>query len=370
MKIAFVTGGGDCAGINSALSRAILQGMQKHSDTFIGIRYAYEGLAADNVHDYLVELDASDALRIFDAPSTILASSRFAPFKEKNKSWAPAKILANLKELGVDGIIATGGNDTVSTANGVHEMGFPIIAIPKSIDNDISGTDWMLGANTAIDFAAKAFRSTSVSAETHTRISVNEVMGRKAGWLAFYSGIASGADIILVPEKSFRLGKLIDKVRRLNEEKDYANIVVSEGINFDPKDPEYRNAIAESAKDQILKSMLSEKPDVDPHGNVKLGGAGIIIQRFIANGLGLSLSRVRHSNTGFSLRGLAPNAFDISLGQRFGRKAVELLHDGSSGLMVGVRGMKVISLPMQEALPQFTLDAMDEQELSDLGVFF
>ena len=370
MKIAFVTGGGDCAGINSAISRAILHGANKYNDTFVGIKKAFEGLAADNINDYLVELTPDDALDIFDEPSTILGSSRFAPFKEENKSWAADKMLNNLKKIGVDAIIATGGNDTVASAMGMHDINFPTIAIPKSIDNDISGTDWMLGAHTAIDFAVQAFKSTSISADTHARISVNEVMGRKAGWLAFFSGVASGADIILVPEKSFTLASLVERVKQINDEKGFANLVVSEGANFSQDDPIFKSAVAEDATDQILKAMLSEEPEIDPHGNTKLGGAGIIIQRLLVKELGVGLSHVRQSNIGFGLRGLRPNAFDINIGQRFGRHASELLHSGNSGLMVGIRGMKIINLPMIDALPQYTLDAMDDQELKDLGVFF
>ncbi len=370
MKIAFVTGGGDCAGINSAIARAILQGETKYKNTYVGVKKAFEGLAADHVEDYVVELNSSDALKIFDTPSTILGSSRFAPFSEKNKSWAPDKMSSNLKKLGVDAIIATGGNDTVNTALGVHNINFPVIAIPKSIDNDISGTDWMLGAHTAIDFAVRSFKSTSVSAETHARISVNEVMGRKAGWLAFYAGTGSGADIILVPEKKFSLTGLVQKVKELNDKKGYVNIVVSEGINFNQRDPLFKEAVADNAADNILKAMLSEQPEIDPHGNMKLGGAGIIIQRFLAQGLGVGLSRVRQSNIGFALRGLSPNAFDINLGQRFGRQAVNLLQGNKSGLMVGIKGMLIVTVPMKDALPQYTLDAMNEDELRDLGVFF
>ncbi|NOY59622.1 MAG: hypothetical protein GXO75_11950 [Calditrichaeota bacterium] len=370
MKIAFVTGGGDCAGINSALARAVLHGARKYNDTFVGVRKAFEGLAADNIDDYVLDLDTKDALEIFDSPSTILGSSRFAPFSEKNNSWAPQKILDNMKKLGIDAIIATGGNDTVSSALGVHGINFPIIAIPKSIDNDISGTDWMLGASTAIDFATKAFKSTSVSAQTHARISINEVMGRKAGWLAFYSGVASGADIILVPEKSFSLKELVEQIKKLEDKNGFVDLVASEGINFNPSDAVYQKAASANAPDKILHAMLTEAPEFDPHGNIKLGGAGIILQHLLAMELGVSLSRVRQSNIGFALRGLRPNAFDINLGQRFGRKAIELLHNGETGLMVGIRGMKVVNVPMAEALPQFTLDAMDEEELRDLGVFF
>lgn len=370
MNIAFVTGGGDSAGINSAISRAILHGMNKYNARFIGIKHAFEGLAAETIEDYCLEMDINDAGKIFHAPSTILGASRFAPFSDENVSWAPEKIMNNLKKLNIDAIIATGGNDTVESALGIHETGIPIIAIPKSIDNDISCTEWMLGANTAIDFAREAFMSTSVSAETHARVSVNEIMGRKAGWLAFLTGIAINADIILVPEKIFELQALIDRVEALKKDKGFANVIVSEGININTSDPVYRNAISDKCDDTVLKAMLTEEPEYDEHGNVKLGGAGIIIQRFLSNGLGCPISSIRQTNIGFSLRGLKPNAFDINLGQRFGRKAIELLYDGMSGLMTGVNGMNIIGVPMADALPQYTLDVMDPVELKDFGVMF
>lgn len=370
MKIAFVTGGGDCAGINAALARAILQGASKYGDTFIGVKKAFEGLAADEIEKYTVELDAEKAKTFFDAPSTILGSSRFAPYSEKNKSWASQRIKDNLQKLKIDAVIATGGNDTVSSALGAHESGVPIIAIPKSIDNDISGTDWMLGAQTAIDAAARAFRSASISAKTHGRISINEVMGRHAGWLAFFAGVSSGADFILVPEKNFALTDLINDIRKCNDEQGYVNLVISEGVNISNDDPVYQKAVAPDAKDQILKALLTEEPDIDPHGNIKLGGVGIIMQRFIASGLDVKMSRVRQSNVGFTLRGLEPNAFDIQLGQRFGRNAIELLHNKQSGFMVGLAGQAVQAVNMADALPQYTLDAMDPDELRDLGVYF
>ena len=370
MNIAFVTGGGDSAGINSAISRAILHGMNKYGSRFIGVKKAFEGLASDTIEDYCIELNTNDAGKIFHEPSTILGSSRFAPFSEENVSWAPEKIRGNLEKLNIDAIIATGGNDTVKSALGIHETGIPIIAIPKSIDNDISCTEWMLGANTAIDFAREAFMSTAVSAETHARVSVNEIMGRKAGWLAFLTGIATNADIILVPEKTFQLQELIEKVRFLKKEKGFANIIVSEGININTSDTVYKHSISDKCDDKVLKAMLTEKPEFDEHGNVKLGGAGIIIQRMLSNGLGCPISSIRQTNIGFSLRGLKPNAFDINLGQRFGRKAIDLLHEGMSGLMTGVRGMNIIGVPMKDALPQYTLDAMDPVELKDFGVLF
>lgn len=369
MKIAFITGGGDCAGINSALARAILHGAGYYEDTFVGIKKAFEGMAADDIDSFTVNLDARKAHEFFDAPSTILGSSRFAPYHDKNKDWASDKIKENLKKLGVNAIIATGGNDTILSALGAHESGIQIIGIPKSIDNDISGTDWMLGAQTAIDAATRAFRSASVSAETHSRISINEVMGRQAGWLAFFSGTASGADFILVPEKTFQLKHFIRDVQTRFDEQGYVNIVASEGVNINPNDPVYKKAVSDHSEDQVLRAMLTEKPETDPHGNIKLGGIGMILQRILVNELNVKMSLVRQSNIGFTLRGLHPNAFDVNLGQRFGRKAIELLHADESGYMVGLRGMHIETVPMRDALPQFTLDAMDEEELSALGVY-
>ena len=159
-------------------------------------------------------------------------------------------------------------------------------------------------------------------------------------------------------------------MKQLNDKNGHVNIVVSEGTNFNQSDPLFKEAVADKTADNILKAMLTEQPEIDPHGNMKLGGAGIIIQRFLALGLGVGLSRVRQSNIGFTLRGLPPNAFDINLGQRFGRAAVNLLHENKSGLMVGIRGMEIVTMPIKDALPQYTLDAMNEDELRDLGVFF
>jgi len=370
MKIAFLTGGGDSAGINAALAQAILSGTRKHGATFIGIKKAFEGLTADNVEDYCLELGEGLAKKIFNTPSTILGSSRFAPFSEKNRTWAPEKIRANCRRLGIDAIIATGGNDTIKTSLGVHDLGIPVIAVPKSIDNDISCTDWMLGANTAVEFATKAFTSAAVSAETHARLSINEVMGREAGWLAFLTGVGTCADLILVPEKNFSLDALVERVARIKKEKGFVNIIVSEGIRLNREDPLLHRALAPDAKDQVLKAMLSEEPDFDPHGNMSLGGAGIIIQRLLSLGLGCRLSNIRQSNIGFALRGLAPNAFDINLGQRFGRKAMDLLSQGESGLMTAIHSRNIIAVPIADALPQNNLNGVDEDELKDFGVFF
>ncbi|TAL32924.1 MAG: hypothetical protein EPN93_14740 [Spirochaetes bacterium] len=370
MKIAFITGGGDSAGINSAIARSIMHGFSRYGDSFVGVEKAFEGLAAERVDEYLRPLSARNAAGIFDSPSTILGSSRFAPFKGAGVSWAPARIIENCTHAGIDAIIATGGNDTIESALGVHGLGIPIIAVPKSIDNDISGTDWMLGANTAVDFAVKAFRSTAVSAETHARINVNEIMGRKAGWLAYLVGIGSGADIILVPEKAFSMNGLACRVREIFERKGCVNIIAAEGITFRLDDPVIARYAGADSPDRILGAMLCEKPEYDPHGNAKLGGAGMILQRMLAAELGCPASAVRHSNIGFALRGLQPNAFDINLGQRFGRRAIDLLHEGKSGLMTGIQGNRIAAVPLADALPQYTLDSLDEAELADFGVFF
>ncbi len=193
---------------------------------------------------------------------------------------------------------------------------------------------------------------------------------RRAGWLAYLTGISTKAALITVPDKAFSLHALVDRVKQLQDQNQFVNIVVSEGINFNQEDPLFKKALRPESEDQVLRAMLSVKPEYDEHGNIKLGGVGVIIQRILAMGLECSLSAIRQSNIGFSLRGLTPNAFDIILGQRFGHQAMELLMDRQSGIMVGIRGKEIVSVPMKEALPQYTLDALSNEELDAFGVFF
>ena len=298
--------------------------------------------------------------------STILESSRFNPFSEANKANGyPEKLAANLKKAGIDAILATGGNDTVKSTKCLTELGVPAIAAPKSIDNDVSGTDTMLGYKTAIAFGAAAVRSTVESARTHRRISLVEIMGREAGWLALEIGIAGGADVILIPEKQLDLDRVCARIAEINKRQGYVNIVVAEGAKLSINDPVL---IAAAEASPVVRAMTQEDLGKDAHGNPKLGGVAQILRRVIQRHLGLKkLEDVRATDLGFSLRGLMPVADDIVLGTRLGHAAIDLLFAGQSGFMVGLRGTRIVQVPFAEALVQKTVDWSD-RELRNCGV--
>lgn len=361
-----MTGGGDCAGINSFIAAAVRHGINKYQAEFVGIRKAFEGACSDRIEDHLMPLglDEVDGLEI--KPSTVLESSRFNPFSAENvNNGYPQKLLANLKRIGIDAVLATGGNDTIKSCMGLNNLDFPVMAAPKSIDNDVSGTDTMLGYKTAITFGANAVRSTVESARTHRRISLVEIMGRDAGWLTLEIGIAAGADIILIPEKPVDLGRLCARINELYQKKHYVNIVVAEGVRLNQADPVLAKAKAESS---VVKALTEEDLGVDSHGNPKLGGIGQILRRIIKIQLGLKkLEDVRATDLGFTLRGLVPIADDIVLGTRFGITAVDLLFQGTSGKMVGLQGSQIVTVPFPEALVQKTVNWTDA-DLQSVGV--
>lgn len=365
-KIAFMTGGGDCAGINSFIAAAVRQGIHKYNAEFVGIKKAFEGACSEQIEDHLWPLDLATVDSLEIRPSTVLESSRFNPFSSENiKKGYPQKLLNNLKKAGIDAVLATGGNDTIKSCMGLSNLNFPVIAAPKSIDNDVSGTDTMLGYKTAITFGAKAVRSTAESARAHRRISIVEIMGRDAGWLTLEIGIAAGADLILIPEKYVALSTLCEQISVIYQKQHYVNIVVAEGFRIRPDDPVLAKVKAESA---VVKALTEENLGVDTHGNPKLGGIGQLLRRIIKVQLGLKkIEDVRGTDLGFTLRGLIPEADDIILGTRFGVNAVDLLFSGVSGKMVGLQGTKIVTVPFTEALVQKPVDWMDD-ELRSVGV--
>lgn len=367
-KIAFMTGGGDCAGINSFIAAAVRHGINKYDLEFVGIRKAFEGATADDVENYLMPLDLAAVDELEIKASTILESSRFNPFsKENTEKGYPQKLLSNLKKIGVNAVLATGGNDTIKSCMGLSNLGFPVLAAPKSIDNDVSGTDTMLGYKSAISFGAEAVRSTAESAKTHHRISIVEIMGRDAGWLALEIGVAAHADIILIPEKYIDLATLCQRISKIYETQGYVNIVVAEGFRLHSDDVVLQKAKAESP---VVKAMTEETLGVDTHGNPKLGGIGQILRRIIKVQLGLKkIEDVRATDLGFTLRGLTPKTDDIVLGTRFGNSAVDLLLSGTTNVMVGIQGTKIVTVPFLDALVQKQVNWSDV-ELKNVGVMF
>lgn len=367
-KVALITGGGDCPGINAFLASTVRRGNSEYGVEFIGVRNAFAGLADDKPEEHLIYLDTNSVVGLENRSSTILESSRFNPFTEENRARGyPEKILANLEKLGVDAILGTGGNDTILSASRLEELGFPTVMAPKSIDNDVSGTDVMLGFRTAIFFGAQAARSTADSARAHRRISLVEVMGRHAGWLALEIGVASGADLITIPERPVNLKEFCAEVNRLYKERHYVNLVVAEGTSIPYNDPVIEKARQES---EVVRALLEETPELDSFGNPKLGGISQILRRVLRIELGLKkIEEVRTTDLGFTLRGLAPVADDIILGIRFGIKAADILLDEKrSGVMVGIKGLEISEVPYRQALVQKTVNRSD-RELQALGVF-
>jgi ATP-dependent phosphofructokinase / diphosphate-dependent phosphofructokinase len=367
-KIALITGGGDCPGINAFLASAVRRGNKEYGTEFIGIRNAFAGLADDDPGKYVVPLDTAGIVGLENRSSTILESSRFNPFTKENEARGfPQKILNNLHQMEVKGILGTGGNDTILSAMLLEQLGFPTVMAPKSIDNDVSGTDVMLGFRTAIFFGAQAARSTADSARAHRRISLVEVMGRNAGWLALEIGVASGADLITIPERPVDLTSFCAEVKRIYKERHYVNIVVAEGTSIPYDDPVILQAKEESP---VVRSLLEETPELDTFGNPKLGGISQILRRVLRIELGLNkIEEVRTTDLGFTLRGLAPAADDIILGTRFGIRAADiLLGEKRSGVMVGIHGLEIGEVPYELALKPKTVTRPD-RELQALGVF-
>ncbi len=367
-RIALITGGGDCPGINAFLASVIRRATKKYGAEIWGVRNAFEGLSADNPTDYMMPLSIINAIGLENRSSTILESSRFNPFNDENEiKKVPQKIIKNLLNLRIDGILGTGGNDTILSAMHLEKLGIPVVMAPKSIDNDVSGTDVMLGFRTAISFGAQAARSTADSARAHRRISLVEVMGRHAGWLALDIGIASGADIITIPEQPVNLSAFCDTVKKIYNEQNFVNIVVAEGTSIAYDDPIIERSRKES---NVINALMEEAPELDNFGNPKLGGISQILRRILRSELGLKkLEEIRTTDLGFTLRGLTPVADDIILGTKFGIKATDiLLGEQRSGVMVGISGLEIKEVPFKNALKS-KLITQSNTELEALGVF-
>ncbi len=321
MKIGILTGGGDCPGLNpvirAATKTALREGFQP-----IGIRNGWKGLVEADTFP----LDAAAVSGIIHRGGTILGTSRTNPFKD-----APAleKLKINFKKLGLDALIAIGGEDTLGAANKFYKEGFHVVGVPKTIDNDLSGTDVTFGFDTAVNIAMEAIDRLHSTAESHRRIMVVEVMGRHAGWIALHSGIAGGADLILIPEQPIRMKDVCEVIqRRVERGKYFSIIVVAEGAKFDGSE------------------VLVEKK-LDEFGHVRLGGIGEMLAKKIEE---MTKLETRTTVLGHIQRGGTATAYDRVLGTRFGAKAVELVKKKDFGKMVALRGTEIVAIPIEDAV--------------------
>jgi len=341
MKIAVLTGGGDCPGLNAVI-RAVVRRGEQHGLEVMGVREGWRGLMDPPLHDRLTREATSGILHL---GGTILGTSRTNPFK---KPGGPEMVVRNLNALNVGAVVAIGGEDTLGVATKLHQMGVNVVGVPKTIDNDLSGTDFTFGFNTAVQIATEAIDRLHSTAESHNRVIVCEVMGRHAGWIATYSGIAGGADVILIPEKPIEIDKVCEHILRRHR---------SRGVNFSIV------VVAEGAKLGAGESKMNEK--LDEFGHIRLGGIGQQIAELIEKKTGFE---TRATVLGHIQRGGTPTAFDRVLGTRFGVHAADMVAKKEWGKMAALRGNQVLSVPLAEATSK--LKTVDDAFFSVAEVFF
>ena len=330
MKIGMLTGGGDCPGLNAVIRAVVRKGIFTYGDAFVGFLEGWRGLVDDKYHG-----SRSRSGRRHSAPRrhhpAHLAHQSF-----QARRW-PRSLHGHAGETQDRGLVAIGGDDTLSVAQKLHERGVKVVGVPKTIDNDLGGTDYTFGFDTACNIVCEALDRVHTTAEAHNRVMVVEVMGRDAGWIALYSGIAGGADVILIPERPFDVDKVADSIRQRHERGLYFSIiVVAEGAKFSSAEP------GQGAP--VLQDMGK-----DEFGHVKLGGIANILAREIEKRTGFETRAVV---LGHIQRGGSPSAFDRVLATRYGLGAIDMVHRGEFGCMAALRSNKIVSIPLIEAISQ------------------
>lgn len=323
MKIGILTGGGDCPGLNAVIRAVVRKGYFHYGDTFVGFLEGWRGVLDNNT----VTLDLAAVGGILPRGGTILRTSRTNPAKRENGLDI---CIATLKKNHLDALVAIGGDDTLSVAKKLHDKGVDVIGVPKTIDNDLAGTDYTFGFDTAVEIATEAIDRVHTTAEAHNRVMIVEVMGRDAGWIAIHSGIAGGADVILIPEQPIDLDDVADTIRQRHDRGRYFSIVV----------------VAEGARFSNNQSLIADAPK-DEFGHARLGG--------VANTLAIEIEKRTGIETrtvilGHVQRGGSPSAFDRVLATRYGLGAIEMVHRGEFGRMAALRGNKIVSVPIADAI--------------------
>ena len=341
MKVGILSGGGDAPGINAVIRAVVRKGIQYYGYEIVGIKDGWHGL----LESEFLPLDLKSASGILPRGGSILGTSRTNPFKLENGA---EKILENAKKTGIEAVVVIGGEDTLTVAHKMGEFGLKCVGVPKTIDNDLAGTDYTFGFNTAVTIATEALDRLHTTAEAHHRVMILEVMGRYTGWIALEAGLAGGADIILIPEKPFDIDEVCKYIKRRQERgRNFSIIVVAEGAK--PKGG--------------AEIVYSES--VDEFGHIRFGGVGYYLGKEIEKCMGIE---TRVVVLGHLQRGGSPTAFDRILATRFGIAAIDLVHEGKCGYMVAIKGNKIVSVPLKDvAGKRKTVDL----ELYDIAsVFF
>jgi len=333
MKLGILNGGGDCSGLN-AVTRAVVRKSEQFGYEVIGIRHGWAGLLDLDT----IALTWRDVSHIINQGGTILHTTRTNPFSRKD---GPELVFANVRKLGLDAIVAVGGEDTLSVAAKLVPMGLKVVGVPKTIDNDIVGTDTTFGFDSAVNVTVDAIDRIQTTGESHDRVMVVEVMGRGAGWIAAYAGIASGANLVLVPEEPLDLNEVAAFIEKRHAAGPTASIVVvGEGC--------------------ILKGYPTvDTTKVDEFGHIRFGGIGDLLARELEKRVKIETRAVV---LGHIVRGGPPSAYDRILATRLGVAAVKSIKEGDFGVMVCVRGNAISKVPLADILGK--VKSLDKETLS------
>ncbi|MDA8380704.1 MAG: ATP-dependent 6-phosphofructokinase [Actinomycetota bacterium] len=328
MRVGLLTGGGDCPGLNAVIRAVVVKGARAYGDEFLGFADGWRGV----VEDHVVELEVERCRDLLPTGGTILGTSRTNPLSQDGGA---ERVIATLAARGIDALVAIGGEDTLGVAARLYERGVHVVGVPKTIDNDLSGTEVTFGFDTAVQVATDAIDRLRTTAESHHRVIVCEVMGRHAGWIAVHAGIAGGAAEILIPEEPFDIGAVCDRLRRRHEGGRFSSVVVvAEGAEpcepFDPQAGDHGVAAA----------------PLDEFGHVRLGGVSNALASEIERRTGYE---ARVTILGHTQRGGTPTAFDRVLATRFGVAAIEAVHDGDFGKMMALQGGRIVRVGLADA---------------------
>ncbi|MCW2665361.1 MAG: Diphosphate--fructose-6-phosphate1-phosphotransf erase [Frankiales bacterium] len=340
MRIGVLTGGGDCPGLNAVIRAVVRKGVEVHGHEFLGFRDGWRG----PLDKLTVPLGVAQTRGILPRGGTVLGSSRTNVLQVEG---GIETVRRNLADLGVDALVAIGGEDTLGVATRLAAEGVNVVGVPKTIDNDLDATDYTFGFDTAVQIAVDAIDRLHTTAESHHRALVVEVMGRHAGWIALHAGLAGGANVILIPERPFDIDEVCAYVER-RFEKEYSPIlVVAEGAT--PKEG----------------TMATQSGQVDSFGHVRLGGIGQLVGDEIERRTG---KEARATVLGHIQRGGTPTAYDRVLATRFGLHAADAVHEGDSGVMVALRGTDIVRVPLEQATRQ--LKTVPIERYAEAEVFF
>jgi phosphofructokinase-like protein len=346
MRVGVLTGGGDCPGLNAVIRALVRMGTPEYGYEFVGFRDGWRGpLEGDTV-----PLDVNAVRGILPRGGTILGSSRTNPLSDSAAGGGRSgleRIKDNLAGLGVDALVAIGGEDTLGAAAALYADGVNVVGVPKTIDNDLGATDYTFGFDTAVNIAMEAIDRLHTTAESHHRALIVEVMGRHAGWIALHAGMAGGANVILIPEKPFSMEKVCAYVEHRFQTR-YAPIVV----------------VAEGARPNEEDVALADER-LDSFGHVRLGGIGQLLADEIEKRTG---KEARATVLGHIQRGGTPTAFDRVLATRFGVQAIQAVHDGAFGMMVALHGTDMVRVSIAEATRE--IKVVPPERYAEAEIFF